>query len=431
MSQVQFVKLYVTRGEDMVTNGIMRPNREAGLQEIEKLVTSHLLHNSESLCKLLKFLAQKGLDQPGVAVKEYEIATEVFHRPADFDPRLDSTVRVQTGRLRSKLSEYYAEEQSGRVIVEIPKGSYSLTFHLRNAASPAESPTEPTATVSSAVLALPAATPAQARQHSKRKPYQALALLGALIGLLAFVFTSRIHGKMPTAIVAFWQPFLGSSEAPLLIYSNAAFVGRPETGLRYYQKSDSNADIIDHYTGVGEVMGVHELDKLASGFNNSFRVHRGRLMSWDDALNSDIVFIGSPAENLSLREMPSPKEFIFQRLSDSSRVGDLGIQNLHPQAGEKQMYVAADSKPLADDYAVVELLPGLAPSHHILILAGITTFGTQAAVEFVCRPKKIEELVKLAGGAPSGALHPFEAVIHVQISGGVPVRTELVALHKH
>ena len=38
----------------------------------------------------------------------YQIATELFGRPSDFDPRLDSTVRVQTGRLRSKLAEYYA-----------------------------------------------------------------------------------------------------------------------------------------------------------------------------------------------------------------------------------------------------------------------------------------------------------------------------------
>ena len=415
----------------MVTNQTMRPDREAGLEEIEKLVNSHLLHNSESLCKLLRFLAQKGLEQPGVPVKEYEIATEVFHRPSDFDPRLDSTVRVQTGRLRSKLAEYYAEEHSGRVIVEIPKGSYSLTFHLRNATVTPERLAEATVNSSPAFSVLPASPAEQPRQTPNRKLLVTVLLSLALIGLVAFAITPRSQGKVPPAIVAFWQPFLGSPEEPLLIYSNAAFVGRPETGLRYYQKADSNADIIDHYTGVGEVMGVHELDKLANSFNKTFRVHRGRLMSWDDARNSDIVFIGSPAENLSLREMPSPKEFVFQRLTDSARVGDLGIENLHPRPGEKPMYLAEDSKPLADDYAVVELLPGLAPSHHILILAGITTFGTQAAVEFVCRPKKIEELLTLAAGSPSGTLRPFEAVIHVQISGGVPVRTELVALHKH
>src|SRR4029077_14012254 len=87
---------------------------------------------SESLCKLLRYLAEHSLDHPGVALKEYQIATEVLGRPPGFDPQSDSTVRVQAGRLRVKLTEYYANEGvMDPIIVEIPKGSYALTFHLR------------------------------------------------------------------------------------------------------------------------------------------------------------------------------------------------------------------------------------------------------------------------------------------------------------
>jgi hypothetical protein len=70
------------------------------LEQVDRLVNSHVLHGSESLCKLLRYLAMHALTHPGVPLKEYEIATEVFHRPADFDPQLDSTIRVQAGRLR-------------------------------------------------------------------------------------------------------------------------------------------------------------------------------------------------------------------------------------------------------------------------------------------------------------------------------------------
>src|SRR5579864_8188470 len=107
--------------------------REALYAQVEKLNRSGVLHGSESLCKLLRFLAENSLDHPGALIKEYQIATEVFGRPQDFDPRLDSTVRVQTGRLRSKLAEYYSGEGAGdQLVIEIPKGSYSLTHHLRN-----------------------------------------------------------------------------------------------------------------------------------------------------------------------------------------------------------------------------------------------------------------------------------------------------------
>src|SRR5947199_3774472 len=100
--------------------------------EIEKLVASHALHGSESLCKLLRYLGKQALEHPGVPVKEYQIATEVFARQADFDPQLDSMVRVQAGRLRTKLAEYYSKEGgSDRFVVELPKGSYAVTFHER------------------------------------------------------------------------------------------------------------------------------------------------------------------------------------------------------------------------------------------------------------------------------------------------------------
>src|SRR6266436_6323885 len=100
--------------------------------EIEKLVASHALHGSESLCKLLRYLGKQALEHPGVPVKEYQIATEVFGRQADFDPQLDSMVRVQAGRLRTKLAEYYSTEgASDRFVVEVPKGSYAVAFHER------------------------------------------------------------------------------------------------------------------------------------------------------------------------------------------------------------------------------------------------------------------------------------------------------------
>ena len=46
--------------------------------QIEKLLGSHALHGSESLCKLLRYLADHALEHPGASPKEYQIATEVF-----------------------------------------------------------------------------------------------------------------------------------------------------------------------------------------------------------------------------------------------------------------------------------------------------------------------------------------------------------------
>jgi hypothetical protein len=74
-------------------------------QQIDNIIKSHSLRGSESLCKLLQYLAKQALDHPDAPLKEYQIATEVFGRPANFDPQSDSTIRVQAGRLRLKLAE--------------------------------------------------------------------------------------------------------------------------------------------------------------------------------------------------------------------------------------------------------------------------------------------------------------------------------------
>src|ERR1700758_3505184 len=102
--------------------------------QIEKLLSSHALHGSESLCKLLRYLADHAWDHPGTSPKEYQIATEVFGRQSNFDPHLDSTVRVQAGRLRGKLAEYYATEGAeDPILVDFPRGTYALAFHERPA----------------------------------------------------------------------------------------------------------------------------------------------------------------------------------------------------------------------------------------------------------------------------------------------------------
>lgn len=405
------------------------PDREAKLRQIEKIVASSILHGSESLCSLLRFLAKHSIEQPGVSVKEYHIATEVFGRPADFDPRLDSTVRVQTGRLRAKLGEYYANGGiHDQLIVEVPKGAYSLVFHPRPMTATTTSPQSEFRALAEARSA--GAAPAPSRSWWLVTGILALALLMTVA--LNPVWQQVIGSEHRKPLQVFWQRFLAGPEPPLVVFSNAAFVGRPETGLRYFDSStDSNQVILDHYTGVGEVMAIHELDQVFTAFHRPIRVKRGRLLTWDDAKSSDLIFIGSPSENLSLREIPGPQDFVFKVMDSSVRKGDLGIVNMRPRQGEEAVYFASGASPITEDYAVMGLMPGLNANRWVLILAGTTTLGTQAAVEFVCRPKKLEELFTKVAGAASGVIGPFEAVLRVRVSGGVPVQSQVVASHPH
>jgi hypothetical protein len=409
--------------------------REQNLSQIDKLTSSHVLHGSESLCKLLRYLARHVLDHPGTSIKEYQIATEVFGRSADFDPQLDSMVRVQAGRLRVKLSEYYAGDGAeDPIIVELPKGTYVLAFHHR-ATMPAKAANGANGT---------AAHSASEAVVPRRNWIIAIASLTFLLAVAAVVILSLVSNRNsaqagtshdantpPAAMRVFWNGFVSGSDEPWVIFSNAKFVGRPDAGLRYYDaaRDQKGKTIFDQYTGVGEVLAVHALDHLFGEFHREIRVKRGSLFSLDDAKNNNLIFVGSPLENLTLLEIPGTDEFVFHRVPSGPRKGDPEIMNVHPQPGEAKEFLGTPGDdPLTEDYAVIAMVKGLEPNQAVLILAGGTTIGTQAAVEYVCNKNSVEQLMLRLSVAQTGQLKPFEAVIRVKVTRGVPVSTELVAL---
>jgi hypothetical protein len=200
--------------------------------------------------------------------------------------------------------------------------------------------------------------------------------------------------------------------------------------MRYFDADhDSRDAILDHYTGVGEVLGVHALDRTFDLLHRKIRVKRGSLLSLDDVKNNDMIFVGSPAENLTLREIPNSQDFIFRPLDSGPRKGDLAIMNVHPQSGEADYWIGTPSHlKLVEDYSVIALVRGLNPERSALILAGTTTIGTQAAVEYVCQQNSLEELLPRLQLSETGELKPFEVVLRVKVTRGVPVESDIVAL---
>jgi hypothetical protein len=413
------------------------------LGQIEKIAHSQTLRKAESLCKLLRYLGHHALVQPGVPLKEYQIATEVFGRPENFDPQADSAIRVQAGRLRLKLVDYYSHEGlNDPIVVEMPAGSYILNFLPREASSLAVT----AAVTASATAAVPAQFPTLLPPVAPRRRRRGWMIAAAALSLLlvaALVMIGTLYEKLGAAravrrselkaspaLRRFWNQFDSSPYAPWVVFSNAAFVGRPETGMRYMNPAHDSRDLVlDHYTGVGEVLAVHELDKVFSLLNHPIEVKRGSLFTLDDAKKNDLIFVGSPAENLALSDLPGSQEFIFKRLDLGPHAGDLGIVNMHPEPGEASVFFpSGSSQPLSEDYAIVALVHGLDPARHVLILAGTTTLGTQAAVEYVCSNNSAEELLRRLAFPSGEEVKPFEALLRVKVTRGVPVGTELVAV---
>jgi hypothetical protein len=253
----------------MAVTGPVSTGSQPLMLQIEKITASPILHGSDALCKLLRYLGAAAVGHSAIPIKEYQIATEVFRRSPEFDPKFDSTVRVQTGRLRAKLAEYYSTEGSDdEVVIEIPKGSYLLTFHVRKAGE---------------------------------------------------VVSDRVPHPPEPRILS--TPASGWNRWTAVITA-----------------------------GVFVVIAV-----LISGLLH----YRAQATDWAQALEAD----------------------------------------------------------------------GIQPSDLPTLTYGTTTFGTQAAVSFVCNPDRLRELLQAVTGSPNRDIRPFQAVLRIRVSKGVPVLSTIAALH--
>lgn len=105
---------------------------EAVRAELDRVLASKGFQNAGRLSRLLRHVTEKTLAGDADQLKEYSVGVEVFDRDASYDPRLDSIVRVEAGRLRSRLDEYYAHAGAASEIrIELPRGGYVAQFTRR------------------------------------------------------------------------------------------------------------------------------------------------------------------------------------------------------------------------------------------------------------------------------------------------------------
>jgi TolB-like protein len=112
--------------------------------ELDRILAAKSFVTAGRISKLLRFVVDKTLAGETDQLKEYSVGVEVFERDERYDPRLDSIVRVEAGRLRTRLDEYYnGEGASSAVRISLPKGGYSAQFSRPQGPQPAVDSTAP------------------------------------------------------------------------------------------------------------------------------------------------------------------------------------------------------------------------------------------------------------------------------------------------
>jgi hypothetical protein len=114
------------QNENMQGSG--RLSRKSPAQ-LKKILASKVFSSSARMKRFLSLVVRHGVQKKRSALKEYSVALAVYDKPPPFDPRLDAIVRVEAGRLRGKLREYYATEGlHDPLAIGLRTGSYSPVF---------------------------------------------------------------------------------------------------------------------------------------------------------------------------------------------------------------------------------------------------------------------------------------------------------------
>ena len=186
----------------------MPPTGDDVRRQLDRLLASSGFANAGRMSLFLRFVVEQSLAGEGERLKEYVIGVEVFDRDASYDPRVDSIVRVEAARLRTKLTEYYAGEgREDAIVLTLPKGGYAPVVQIYDHGSAIDGALATKGTAS-------AASASPRTRHALRSawyPWGVGALLaGAVIG-----------------VVTAWAPTL--APAPALRLAVMPFVAEPST----------------------------------------------------------------------------------------------------------------------------------------------------------------------------------------------------------
>ncbi len=115
----------------------MEPSKKTIEAELDKILAAPQIAKSRVLSAFLKYIVHETLEGRSDELKEYTIAIDVLKREEDFNPQVDSIVRIHAGRLRRTLKEYYYEEgRENALKISIPKGGYIPAFTLNAKVKP-------------------------------------------------------------------------------------------------------------------------------------------------------------------------------------------------------------------------------------------------------------------------------------------------------
>lgn len=402
-------------------------------EQLERLLAHPLFSNSKRYPVLLAYTVEQTLQGNGSELKERSIGVEVFGRNPTYDANADPVVRITAGEVRKRLIQYYYDSShDGELVIELPSGSYVPLFRAPELPPPIPEP-PPTPLIQPLPPAA-AATPLPMEHRSApRRRWLALASLFALAIAVSFVSGWEVQEyrsiQPPTSIDRFWAPITeGSTTATYCLGEPAKNIDVGSiNSLDTAPSSASQQEPLYfrlHLSGHLALADVITLTRTAAALetrHKAFRVLPASEASFAQLREGPIVLIGGFDNIWTLR--------ITQKLRFGFESKD-GVAIIVDRKSPKQTsWATAWDLPyqkLSRDYAIVARIHDNTTGRPVIVAAGISEEGTEAAGEILYNPIYLDSL--LAKLPPNWEALNMEAVIETQVIEGHPGPPNILAV---
>jgi hypothetical protein len=405
--------------------------------QVERILQSRVFRTSEVLRHLFGYLAEKSLDGTADSLKEYTIGLDALGKPASFDPRQESVVRMHTARLRQKLAEYYRTEGSDDpIVVEMPKGGFRVTFEPRPATA----------------ISTPPQVPIETREpvHGWRRREVVLAgTLVIAVGCAMFFMTrlwrveqgdrlssSAATADLTPALRELWEPLLSSSRRLVVCVATPLFVKVPGFGV-VREPSINDWDDVPasrklssvegalqagisepsySYTEAGTATGAFLLGQFLAPRKQGVLITRANVLSWPEIAEDNVIFLGPATGIHQTGDIPTGAQLVLD---------PTGIRNLSPRPGESafiQDHPAEGGAESGVSYALISRVPAMNGPGAILMLSGNQISSVMGGVQAFTNPALAQMLVSRLKTASGGMPKYFQVVLSVKAMDDVPVK---------
>jgi hypothetical protein len=380
-----------------------QPDRGAVREQLERILADPLFRNSKRFPTLLRYVVEQTLDGRSADLKERTLGVEVFGRQPHYDTNEDPIVRATAAEIRKRIAQYYQHPEHGAELrICLHPGSYIPEFERAEVAAPAPA----------------AVAPRTAFEPLRYWPGAAAILIFVLAGIGIRLW------RAPAALDQFWAPVINSNGTVLVGIGQRSFLANAQEPQRppnpdlpsldlprmptritemYYLGSQNVA--LDDARTLGRITGL----LLSKGKN--YRVLGESSASFSDLRSGPVILIGAFNNDWTLR-LTGPMRFTFERDANTFRVRD----QKNPSIRNRAVNYDTSFMQLSEDYAVISRVLDPITERMVVVVGGLTGYGTVAAGEFVSTPSYMEAAMQ--GAPPRWAGKNVQLVIATEVIRG-------------